>query len=229
VHVAAIRRSRGSYEHIDPAAVGNETRVVVSELSGRGNVLAKAEEHGVDTGGDVAGVLGDIKRNEARGFSYEAAEASVALMLVRQAPGYAPPWRLIDYVVTVEHRDRRGTFAEATVKVEVGGDVVHTAAEGDGPVSALDRALRKALSPVYPELARIKLDDYKVRILDGGSGTSATTRVLIDSTDGHRHWGTVGASQNIIEASWRALTDAIEYGLRLLAERDGEVAEAASR
>ncbi len=216
VHVAAMRRSSTSYEHIDPALVGNRTRVVVSELSGRGNLLAKAEEHGVSVGGGeaVAGVLQEIKDNEAQGFSYEAAEASVALLLARQASDYAPPYKLIDYMVNVEHRDGRGTFAEATVKVEVDGEVMHTAAEGDGPVSALDRALRKALTPIYPELARIKLDDYKVRILDGPSGTAATTRVLIDSTDGHEHWGTVGASSNIIEASWRALTDAIEYGLR---------------
>jgi 2-isopropylmalate synthase len=223
VHVAAMRRSSVSYEHINPAQVGNQTRVVVSELSGRGNVLAKAEEFGVALSGkdDATDVLQDIKDNEARGFSYEAAEASVALMLERRAPGYRPPYRLIDYMVNVEHRDGRGTFAEATVKVEVGGEVVHTAAEGDGPVSALDRALRKALLPVYPELDRIQLDDYKVRILDGQNGTSSITRVLVDSTDGHAHWGTVGASTNIIEASWRALTDAIEYGLRQLGVQPG--------
>jgi 2-isopropylmalate synthase len=232
VHVAAIRRSPASYEHVDPRAVGNETRVVVSELSGRGNLMSKAEEHGVTVdGGDVvAGVLQELKQNEARGFSYEAAEASVALMLARQAEGYVAPYRLIDYMVNVEHRDGRGTFAEATVKVEVAGEVQHTAAEGDGPVAALDLALRKALEPVFPALARIKLDDYKVRILDGSNATAATTRVLIDSTDGHRHWGTVGVSSNIIEASWRALTDAIEYGLRLFAEeRQGSTPMEATR
>ena len=216
VHVAAMRRSSTSYEHVDPALVGNRTRVVVSELSGRGNLLAKAEEHGVEVegGADVARVLREIKDNEAVGFSYEAAEASVALLLARQADDYEPPYRLIDYMVNVEHRDGRGTFAEATVKVEIDGEVLHTAAEGDGPVNAIDIALRKALTPIYPELALFKLDDYKVRILDGPNGTSAITRVLIDTTDGHEHWGTVGASSNIIEASWRALTDAIEYGLR---------------
>jgi len=218
IHVAAIRRNADSYQHIDPALVGNRMRVVVSELSGRGNVLSKADELGIEIGSseEAADVLREIKENEARGFSYEAAEASIALLLARRAADYAPPFELIDYVANVEHRDGRGTFAEATVKVRVAGRVEHTAAEGDGPVSALDRALRKALVAAYPELTRIKLADYKVRILDGDKATSAITRVLVTSTDGQRHWGTVGASQNIIEASWRALTDAIEYGLRLV-------------
>jgi len=224
VHVAAIRREKTSYEHIDPAAVGNKTRVVVSELSGRGNLLTKAEELGVEVaeGVDVSDVLQEIKDNEARGFSYEAAEASVALMIERQSADYQAPYRLIDYMVNVEHRDMRGTFAEATVKVEVDGEIQHTAAEGDGPVNALDRALRKALRAVYPELARFRLEDYKVRILDGLEGTKAVTRVLIVSSDGIDHWGTVGASTNIIDASWRALTDAIEYGLRLHRERQAK-------
>jgi 2-isopropylmalate synthase len=150
-------------------------------------------------------------------------------MLARQAKDYEPPFRLIDYTCSVEHREQRGTFAEATVKVEVDGEILHTAAEGDGPVNALDGALRKALLPVYPELAAIKLDDYKVRILDGKNGTLAVTRVLIDSTDGSEHWGTVGASANIIEASWRALTDAIEYGLRRAKAAGAQPARAVSR
>ena len=228
IHVAAIRRSSTSYEHVDPRAVGNKTRIVVSELSGRGNLLSKAEEYGVAISGgdDVTDVLHEIKHNEARGFSYETADASVALMLARHAEDYVAPYRLIDYMVNVEHRDGRGTFAEATVKVEIRGEVVHTAAEGDGPVHALDRALRKALVPAFPDLERITLDDYKVRILDTKSATMAITRVLITSTDGHRHWSTVGASSNIIEASWRALTDAIEYGLRLFAQDSPEAGQA---
>jgi len=215
IHVAAIRRNPDSYQHIDPSLVGNRMRVVVSELSGRGNVLSKADELGIDVGtGESANeVLQEIKANEARGFSYEAAEASIALMLKRRSPEYRAPFELIDYMVTVEHRDGRGTFAEATVKVRIGETIEHTAAEGDGPVSALDRALRKALRNTYPELSRIKLVDYKVRILDTDRATSATTRVLVTSTDGEQHWSTVGASTNIIEASWRALTDALEYGL----------------
>jgi 2-isopropylmalate synthase len=215
IHVAAMRRSEASYQHIDPVLVGNKSRVVVSELSGRGNLLSKAEELAVDGvgDGDVAGVLDQIKELESRGFSFEAADGSVALMLRRRAPGYVPPFRLIDYTVVVEHRDGRGTFAEATVKVEVGGQRYHTAAEGDGPVHALDAALRKALVPTFPRVADFHLVDYKVRILDGEHATGATTRVLIDTRDGERGWVTVGASSNIIEASWRALADSLEYGL----------------
>jgi 2-isopropylmalate synthase len=205
VHVAAIRRSPRSYEHIDPTLVGNETRVVVSELSGRGNVLSKAEEHGVALGGGAeTGVLEAIKVAEARGWSYEAAEGSVALLLRRRAADYRPPFRLLDYKVLVAPAS-----AEATVKLEVGGRVVHTAAEGVGPVAALDGALRKAL----PQAGKIQLHDYKVRILDGAAGTAAVTRVLITAGDGDQTWSTVGASTNIIEASWLALADAVEYGL----------------
>ncbi|HVO10041.1 MAG TPA: citramalate synthase [Vicinamibacteria bacterium] len=215
IHVAAMRRSEQSYQHVDPALVGNRMRVVVSELSGRGNVLSKAEEHGLSVGEgvDVGGVLEDIKALEAKGFSFEAAEASVAMMLKRQDPGHRPPFELIDFLVNVEHRSGRGLFAEAMVKVRVDGEVLHTAAEGDGPVDALDLALRKALGAHYPQIAEMHLSDYKVRILDGQNGTAAITRVLIDMQRGGRHWSTVGASTNIIEASWVALVDAIEYGL----------------
>jgi 2-isopropylmalate synthase len=219
VHVAAMRRSAQSYQHIEPEVVGNKMRVVVSDLSGRGNLLSKAEEYGVevDTGEEVVGVLGEIKELEARGFSFEAAEASVALMLKRQEMYYKAPFELIDFTVNVDHRDKRGIFAEATVKVRVPGsdEVLHTAAEGNGPVNALDKALRKALLPHYPVLANFQLADYKVRILDGNNGTSALTRVLIDTQNGTKRWTTVGASTNIIEASWRALADAIEYGLTI--------------
>ncbi len=220
IHVAAMRRNESTYQHVDPVLVGNRMRVVVSELSGRGNLLSKAEELGIG-GAGVAGVLGEIKELEARGFSFEAAEASVAVMMKRQEPGYAPPFELVDFLVNVEHRTGRGIFAEAMVKVRVAGEVLHTAAEGDGPVDALDAALRKALSPRYPRVADMKLTDYKVRILDSEQGTGAITRVLIDTHMGDRRWSTVGASTNIIEASWRALSDAIEYGLAVvLAERE---------
>jgi 2-isopropylmalate synthase len=219
VHVAAMRRSAQSYQHIEPEKVGNKMRVVVSDLSGRGNLLSKAEEYGVevDTGEEVVSVLGEIKELEARGFSFEAAEASVALMLKRQEMYYKAPFELIDFTVNVDHRDKRGIFAEATVKVRVPGsnEILHTAAEGNGPVNALDKALRKALTPHYPVLAKFQLADYKVRILDGNNGTSALTRVLIDTQNGTKRWTTVGASTNIIEASWRALADAIEYGLTI--------------
>ncbi len=214
IHVAAMRRTAASYQHVDPDLVGNEMRVVVSELSGRGNLQSKAEEFGVQ-GADLAGLLEEIKAQEAKGFSFEAAEASVALMMRRQQAGYRPPWELVDFLVNVEHRSGRGLFAEAMVKVKVDGEQLHTAAEGDGPVDALDHALRKALAGRFPELADIHLTDYKVRILDPSTGTGAITRVLLDSRRGSRRWTTVGASTNIIEASWRALSDAIEYGLTL--------------
>lgn len=218
IHVAAMRRNVQSYQHIDPALVGNEMRVVVSELSGRGNLLSKAEEFGFDVnGGEMADVLNEIKLLEAKGFSFEAAEASVAMMMKRQQPGYQPPFELIDFSVNVEHRAGRGIFAEATVKVKVDGEVQHTAAEGNGPVNALDAALRKALIGHYPAIEHFQLADYKVRILDGGHGTAAVTRVLIDTQNGTRRWSTVGASPNIIEASWRALVDSVEYGLTVAA------------
>jgi len=217
IHVAAMRRNINSYQHIDPVLVGNKMRTVVSELSGRGNLFSKAEELGmeVENGEAVSNVLSEIKELEARGFSFEAAEASVALMLHRQKPDYQPPFELIDFSANVEHRRGRGLFAEATVKVCVDGEVWHTVAEGNGPVNALDQALRKALLPVYPRLGEFQLADYKVRILDGANGTAAMTRVLIDTQNHVGRWSTVGASPNIIEASWLALVDSIEFGLTL--------------
>jgi 2-isopropylmalate synthase len=219
IHVAAMRRTVQSYQHIEPEVVGNKMRVVVSELSGRGNLLSKATEYGMEfgDGNDVAGVLNEIKTLESQGFAFEAAEASVAIMMNRQQPNYQAPFELVDFTVNVEHRLGRGIFSEATVKVRVPGneELLHTAAEGIGPVSALDKALRKALLPHYPMLSQFQLADYKVRILDGSNGTNAVTRVLIDTHNGAERWTTVGASANIIEASWRALADAIEYGLTL--------------
>jgi 2-isopropylmalate synthase len=217
IHVAAMRRNIQSYQHVDPTLVGNEMRVVVSELSGRGNLLSKAEEYGLDLNGgtEIADVLTEIKMLEAQGFSFEAAEASVAMMLKRQEAGYTPPFELVDFTANVEHRQGRGIFSEATVKVRVDGEIMHTAAEGDGPVNALDLALRKALVARYPDIAKFQLADYKVRILNSNTGTAATTRVLIDTQNGTKRWSTVGASANIIEASWRALADAVEYGLTI--------------
>jgi len=214
VHVAAMRRSAQSYQHVEPEKIGNKMRVVVSDLSGRGNLLSKAEEHGVEVeGAEVVGVLNDIKELESRGFSFEAAEASVAMMLKRQEYGYKAPFELVDFFVNVEHRTGRGIFAEAMVKVRVQGEVLHTAAEGNGPVNAMDNALRKALKDYYPQVANFHLSDYKVRILDSDHGTEAITRVLIDTRNSTSRWSTVGASTNIIEASWRALADSMEYGL----------------
>ncbi len=214
VHVAAMRRNATSYQHVEPEVVGNKMRVVVSDLSGRGNLLSKAEEHGVEVeGAEVLPVLNEIKELESRGFSFEAAEASVAMMLKRQEYGYKPPFELVDFLVNVEHRQGRGIFAEAMVKVRVQAELLHTAAEGNGPVNALDNALRKALLSYYPQVAEFHLSDYKVRILDSERGTEAITRVLIDTRNSTSRWSTVGASTNIIEASWRALADSVEYGL----------------
>jgi 2-isopropylmalate synthase len=216
MHVAAIRRNIDSYQHIDPALVGNRMRVLVSDLSGRGNMLSKAEQYGLNlSDGEAQTVVNTIKDLEHRGFVFEGAEASVAMLMRRRQPDYIPAFELVDFMVVVENRRGRGLFAEATVKVLVDGEELHTVAEGNGPVNALDRALRKALSPVYPQLTNFQLADYKVRILDGKNGTAALTRVLIDTQNGHQRWSTVGASTNIIEASWLALADSVEYGLTL--------------
>jgi 2-isopropylmalate synthase len=214
IHVAAVLKTEAAYQHIEPALVGNQRRTIVSELSGRGNVLDKSREFGLDVSSDQAReALAQIKALEAQGFTFESAEASVSVLVQRLQPGYRPPFELIDFVVVVEHRQGRGILAEATVKVRVGEQVIHTAAEGNGPVSALDAALRKALQDVYPALANTRLDDYKVRILDSENGTGAAVRVLVDTKNGTRRWSTVGASTNIIEASWRAMADSFEYAL----------------
>jgi 2-isopropylmalate synthase len=162
---------------------------------------------------DAQKVLGQVKELENRGYVFEGAEASIAMLMRRQSPDYVPPFELVDFMVVVENRKGRGLFAEATVKVLVGGEEMHTVGEGNGPVNALDHALRKALVPFYPQLAQFHLADYKVRILDGENGTGALTRVLIDTQNGQQRWSTVGASTNIIEASWLALADSVEYGL----------------
>ncbi|HEY5958090.1 MAG TPA: citramalate synthase, partial [Polyangiaceae bacterium] len=214
VHVAAMRRAGDSYQHVSPELVGNQMRVVVSELSGRANVRSKAEELGVavDANSEME-ALKAIKDAESRGMAYESAEASIALMLVRRGAEYRPLFRVLDYQVMVGQRQGTEPFAEAVVKVQVGDQVMHTAAEGTGPVSALDAAMRKALCSTYPAINGIHLADYKVRILDGTFGTASITRVLIDSRTESKEFTTVGASSNIIEASLQALVDSIEYGL----------------
>ena len=216
IHVAAILKLEESYQHIDPTRVGNQKRVLVSELSGRGNIAYKAREFGLDVNkDDVQRVLAKIKEMENQGFYFEGAEASVELMLRREQAGYVSPFELIDYLIVVEHRRGRGLLSEANVKVRVNGEVAHTAAEGDGPVNALDMAMRKALRPHYPQLDDVRLVDYKVRILDSDKATAATTRVTIDSRNTQRNWTTVGSSTNIVDASWQALADSMEYALVL--------------
>jgi 2-isopropylmalate synthase len=158
-------------------------------------------------------LLNEIKELEAKGFTFEGAEASVNVMFKRFQPDYQPPFELIDFTVVVENRQGRGMLAEATVKVRVGDRIIHTVAEGNGPVNALDAALRKALEDVFPAIREVRLDDYKVRIVDSENGTASAVRVLIDTKNGTRRWSTVGASTNIIEASWRAIADSFEYAL----------------
>ncbi|MBX0327450.1 citramalate synthase [Oscillochloris sp. ZM17-4] len=213
IHVAAIAKVEHSYQHIDPALVGNQKRVVVSELSGRGNVKMRADELGLDVYGNERAVLQQIKERESKGFQFEAAEGSFEMLVRRSAEDYQPPFELLDFTVTVEKRGDREITSLATVKVRVGDDLMHTAAEGDGPVHALDAAIRKALLPHYPELAEVRLVDYKVRIIDEHRGTAATPRVLIESARGDERWSTIGASPNIIEASYQALWDSLELPL----------------
>ncbi len=214
-HVNAVVKYEMSYQHIDPERVGNRKRVLVSELSGKDNIAVKRREFGLTglTREQERAVLQRIKELENQGYVFESAEASVAVLLNRVRNGYTPPFELIDYTVLVEHRQGRGMVSEATVKVKIGDRIFHTAAEGNGPVNALDNALRKALLQFYPQLANVQLTDYKVRILNPHAATAATVRVLIDSADGQRRWTTVGVSPNIIEASWLALTDSVEFAL----------------
>ncbi len=216
LHVNAVLKNSACYEHISPELVGNRQRILVSELSGRSNVLVKAQQYGLDLderSSDVRKVLDSLKQLENEGFQFEAAEASFELLLRRLRPEYHQPFELVDLLVLVERRRGTGIIAEATVKLRVGDAVFHTAAEGNGPVNALDAAIRKALLQFYPSLATVQLVDYKVRVLDGNDGTGATVRVSIESSDGKDNWGTVGSSQNIIEASWLALADSFEYAL----------------
>ncbi len=216
MHVNALVKCGESYQHIDPALVGNRPRVVVSELSGKSNIACKAQEFGLELaeGSERARqVLQRIKELENRGFQFEGAEGSVELLIRRTHADYVSPFELLDFHVLVRNRHNGNMAAEATVKVRVGEQVIHTAADGNGPVNALDVAVRKALLPFYPGLAHVHLVDYKVRALDGEAGTAAQTRVLITSTNGRRTWSTVGCSPNILEASWQALSDSLEYAL----------------
>ena len=213
VHGAAVAKVERSYQHIDPAAVGNAGRLVVSELGGRANTRIRAEQLGHQLEGVIdPKVLSDlVKQLESEGLAFEGAEASFELLIRRHQAGYVAPFRIVDYTCLVEQRSGRELLAEATVKVEVDGEVLHTAADGNGPVNALDAALRKALRAFYPQLDDVHLIDYKVRILDGDAATAARTRVIIDSSDGTLEWSTMGSDTNIIAASATALADSLEY------------------
>lgn len=219
IHVAAVAKLPESYQHIDPELVGNELRVVVSELAGRGNVRMRAESLGLELNGNERRVLQRIKDLESQGFQFEAAEGSFEMLVRRAAPDYQPPFTLLDFTVIIEARGENPVTSQAIVKLMVNGELMHTAAEGDGPVNALDKAIRKALLPHYPMLAQVSLVDYKVRIVDEHLGTAAKPRVLIETACGDERWSTVGCSENIVEASWQALWDSLE--LPLLRAREG--------
>jgi 2-isopropylmalate synthase len=225
LHASAVARRKDLYEHVDPELVGNGTRVVVSEMAGRSTLAMKAAELGLALDGEVLGrVLDELKRLEHEGYHFEVADGSLELLL-RRAAGWEPGYfRVESFRVITDHggdadpgepigsTTSRAT-TEATVKVHVGEERIVATAEGNGPVNALDAALRRAIGPHFPELAGIHLTDYRVRVLDTGRGTGAVTRVLVDTTDGERTWTTIGVSENIIEASWQALYDAVVFAL----------------
>ena len=216
-HVNAVQKLARSYEHVEPASVGNHQVVLVSDLSGQDNILHKANALGFDLKRgtpEVKRILDEVKQRENDGYEYEAADASMELLIKKELGLYTPSFTLLEYHTTHRTHGERGfEYTEATVKIELNGERIYTVEEGDGPVNALDRALRKALSTAHSNLAKVTLCDYKVRIIDSKAGTAARTRVLIESTDGTAHWGTVGVSLNIIDASWAALVDSLEYFL----------------
>ncbi|HOX18395.1 MAG TPA: citramalate synthase [Kiritimatiellia bacterium] len=226
MHVDAVRKVARSFEHIDPAVVGNERRVLVSELSGASNIFLKAVEMGMNldkTSPEVKEILRELERQEKEGYEFEAAEGSFKLLVQKVLKAHRPFFTLEGFRVIVEKRHRsEPCLSEATVKLTVNGETEHTVAEGDGPVDALNSALRNALTRFYPQIADVVLTDYRVRILDPETATAAKTRVLIESSDGRQTWGTVGVSGNIIEASWEALVDSVEYKLFLEEKKAGK-------
>lgn len=215
LHVNALRKNKKTYEHIDPELVGNERRFLISELSGRSNVLAKLEKTNLDKNKKIASkILKEVESLENKGYQFETAEASFELLVQKITNTYKPSFELIKYHVTSEQRAKDNfSTTEATVKLKVDGVTEHVVGEGDGPVNALDDALRKCLEKFYPSIKEMHLIDYKVRIVNTRAGTAATVRVIIESRDKDSKWGTVGVSENIIEASWEALVDSVEYKL----------------
>jgi 2-isopropylmalate synthase len=213
MHAHGVARTPASYEHIDPATVGNERRILLSELSGQASILAKTRKYALGDRELTAKVLNQIQELEHEGYEFEAAEASFDLLVRRAAGTYRPKFERLAYRVNVEVGGDDRPVNEATVKVRVGDAAMHTVSEGDGPVNALDGALRKALLVVYPRLAEMHLVDYKVRVVNARAETAARVRVVIEWRDNGHVWGTVGVSENIIDASWRALVDAFEYKL----------------
>jgi 2-isopropylmalate synthase len=214
MHVHGVARNPVSYEHIDPAAVGNERRILLSELSGQSNILAKTTKYEVTHDRALMGkILNQVQDLEHEGYEFEAAEASFDLLVKKTIGLYQPKFQRLAYRVNVESDAEGRPVTEATIKVRVGDEVMHTVSEGDGPVNALDGALRKALLPVFPRLREMHLADYKVRVVNARAETAARVRVVVEWRDGGAVWGTIGVSENIIEASWLALVDAVEYKL----------------
>jgi len=214
MHAHGVARVSASYEHIDPALVGNERRILISELSGQSNILMKTARYAIDNNKEVNVKLRDLVQDlENQGYEFEAAEGSFDLLVKKVLGIYQPRFERLSYRVNVETAASGALMTEATVKVRVGDQVQHTVSEGDGPVNALDGALRKALQQAYPRLAEMQLVDYKVRVVNARAGTAARVRVVIESRDRSDVWGTVGVSENIIEASWLALVDSFEYKL----------------
>jgi 2-isopropylmalate synthase len=216
IHVDAVSKKPATYEHANPDQVGNQRRILVSELSGRSNISLKTTQNNFKLAKDrpeTASVLRRIKELEHYGYQFEGAEGSFELLILKMMKAYQPLFKLEGFRLIIEKRENGQLYSEATIKVRVGDVQVHTAAEGNGPVNALDNALRKALEGIYPALKKIKLTDFKVRVIDGVDGTGAQVRVLIESRDDDTSWGTVGVSPNVIEASWIALVDSLEYGL----------------
>jgi 2-isopropylmalate synthase len=215
LHVDALRKDKRTYEHIDPALIGNERRFLISELSGKSNVLAELEKAKITQDKKLAKkILTRVQQLENEGYQFEAANASFDLLVKKTLGTYKPSFELLKYYVTVERRTSGEMVNEATVKLKVGDKVQHVVGEGDGPVNALDAALRKALENLYPAIRDIRLIDYKVRVVNAKAGTAARVRVIIESRDKTSIWGTVGVSENIIEASWLALVDSVEYKLQ---------------
>jgi 2-isopropylmalate synthase len=215
-HADGVRKARRSFEHIDPELVGNSRQFVVSDQAGSSTILEKLSKikSGLDKKDPVVKkVLAEIKELEAEGYQFEAAEASFELIVKEALGEFKEPFTVKAFRVIEEKRSNGEAYSEATIQVEEGGKLEHTAAEGDGPVNALDNALRKALIKFFPSIADVRLEDYKVRVLNGRDGTAAKVRVLIESSDKVSRWGTVGVSENIIEASWLALTDSLMYKL----------------
>jgi len=215
MHVAGVQADSRTFEHVDPEQVGNSREVLISELSGKGSVLSRAERARISLDDDGAKrAVEHLKQREHRGYSYEAADASFDLMLRRETGDYEPLFRLESFRVVTEKREDGHVETEATVKIWIDGKRYLRTAEGNGPVNALDRALRDAITEMHPHLADIELVNYKVRILDENHGTGAVTRVLLDASDGAETWGAIGVSENIIEASWEALVDSLEYAFQ---------------